>query len=29
MVTAAAPISGEVIDFLKIAACCPILEGYG
>ena len=29
MVTAAAPISREVIDFLKIASCAPILEGYG
>ncbi len=29
MITAAAPISTEVIDFLKIAACCPIIEGYG
>lgn len=29
MVTAAAPISENVIDFLKIVACSPILEGYG
>ena len=29
MLTAAAPISVDVIDFLKIAACCPIFEGYG
>jgi len=29
MITAAAPISEEVIDFLKIASCSPILEGYG
>jgi len=29
MVTAAAPISAEVIDFMKIACCCPILEAYG
>jgi len=29
MITAAAPIASEVIDFLKIAACCPIIEGYG
>jgi len=29
MVTAAAPISGEVINLLKIASCAPILEGYG
>ncbi|CAD8156607.1 unnamed protein product [Paramecium octaurelia] len=29
MITGSAPIQQEVIDFLKIAACCPILEGYG
>lgn len=29
MVTASAPISQEVHDFLKIACSCPILEGYG
>lgn len=29
MITAAAPISSEVIELLKIASCCPILEGYG
>ncbi len=29
MVTGSAPISSDVISFLKIAACCPILEGYG
>jgi len=29
MVTGSAPIAGNVIDFLKIAACCPIIEGYG
>jgi len=29
MVTASAPLAKEVIDFLKIAACCPIIEGYG
>lgn len=29
MVTAAAPISGEVLDFLKIATSCPIMEAYG
>lgn len=29
MATGSAPISEEVIDFLKIAFCAPILEGYG
>lgn len=29
MVTAAAPISLDVLEFMKIACCCPILEGYG
>jgi long-chain acyl-CoA synthetase len=29
MCTGSAPISSEVINFLKIAACCPIFEGYG
>ena len=29
MVTAAAPISEDVIEMLKIASCSPILEGYG
>ena len=29
MVTGSAPISSEVIDFLKICCSCPILEGYG
>ena len=29
MVTASAPISGEILDFIKIVACCPVIEGYG
>lgn len=29
MLTASAPISSEVIDYLKIVCCCPIIEGYG
>jgi long-chain acyl-CoA synthetase len=29
MVTGSAPISAEVLDFMKIACCCPIIEGYG
>lgn len=29
MLTGSAPISQEVLDFLKIACSCPILEGYG
>ena len=29
MLTGAAPISGQILDFMKIASCCGILEGYG
>lgn len=29
MLTASAPIKAEVLDFLKVCFCVPILEGYG
>jgi long-chain acyl-CoA synthetase len=29
MITASAPISKEVLDLMKIAFCCPVLEAYG
>ena len=29
MITASAPIDLEVLDFLKICFCCPIMEAYG
>ena len=29
MITASAPISGEVLEFLKVVFCCPVLEAYG
>lgn len=29
MISASAPISGEILDFLKVAVCCPIVEAYG
>jgi len=29
MITASAPISTDVLNFLKVACACPILEGYG
>ncbi len=29
MITGAAPISSELLDFMKIVTCIPIMEGYG
>lgn len=29
MVTASAPIDKAVLDFMKVAFCCPMIEGYG
>ena len=29
MVTASAPISGEVLDFFKVVMSCPLIEAYG
>lgn len=29
LVSASAPLSGEIVDFLKIVVCCPFMEGYG
>ena len=29
MITGSAPLEKDIIDFLKIAMCCPFYEGYG
>ena len=29
MVSASAPISSEILDFLKVVVCCPIIQAYG
>ncbi len=29
LVTGSAPLSKDIIDFLKIATGCPFYEGYG
>jgi long-chain acyl-CoA synthetase len=29
MLTGSAPVSCEVLEFLKVCFCCPLIEGYG
>jgi len=29
MVTGSAPVSPDILDFMKVVLCCPIMEGYG
>jgi len=29
MITGSAPLSKEIVNFMKIAMCCPFYEGYG
>lgn len=29
MVTGSAPLAKEIVNFMKIAMCCPFFEGYG